>query len=143
MQHGHGAHADLPCTIDGQTKGDAMSRRDHATKIIKISALKNSLSRVVNAVSSDEARVLVEKNGVPVAAIVSVSDLIKLVDIERLNRDQEDEAPWAVVDRMREAFKDVPDEEIERETDRIIARIRAENRAAREAAAREAMAAAG
>ena len=117
-----------------------MSRRDHATKIIKISALKTSLSRVVNAVSSDEARVLVEKNGVPVAAIVSVSDLRKLVDIERLNRDQEDEDPWAVVDRMREAFKDVPDEEIERETDRIIARIRAENRAARE---REALAAAG
>lgn len=120
-----------------------MGHRGRATKLIKISALKNSLSRVVNAVSNDEARVLVEKNGVPVAAIVSVSDLRKLVDIERLNRNQEDEDPWAVIDRMREAFKDVPDEEIERETDRIIARIRAENRAAREAAAREALAATG
>lgn len=117
-----------------------MGGRERATRIIKISALKNELSRVMNAVSSDEARVLVEKNGVPVAAIVSVSDLSKLVDIERLNRDQVAEDPWAVIDRMREAFKDVPDEEIERETDRIIARIRAENRAARE---REALAAAG
>jgi prevent-host-death family protein len=119
-----------------------MGRRVRATKIVKISALKNVLSRVVNAVSNDEHRVLIEKNGVPVAAIVSVSDLKRLVDHDRRNRDQEDEDSWAVVDRMREAFKDVPDEEIERETDRIIARIRAENREAR-AAAREALAATG
>jgi prevent-host-death family protein len=100
-----------------------------------ISALKNSLSRVVNAVSNDEARVLIEKNGVPVAAIVSVSDLRKLVHRDRTIRDQEDDDPFAVIERAREAFKDVPPEEIEQETDRIIARIRAENRAAREAMA--------
>ena len=112
-----------------------MGRLERATKIIKISALKGSLSRVMNAVSNDEARVLVEKNGVPVAAIVSVSDLRRLVHSDRTNRDLEDDDLFAVIDRAREAFKEVPDEEIERETDRIIARIRAENRAAREALA--------
>ena len=112
-----------------------MGGQERATKTVKISALKNSLSRVVNAVSHDEARVLIEKNGVPVAAIVSVSDLRRLVDIDRANREREVEDPFAVIDRAREAFKDVPPEEIEQETDRIIARIRAENRAAREAMA--------
>ena len=112
-----------------------MGRQDRATKIIKISALKNSLSRVVNAVSNDESRMLVEKNGVPVAAIVSVSDLRRLVHYERISREPADEDPFAVIDRAREAFKDVPPEEIEQETDRIIARIRAENRAARESMA--------
>ena len=112
-----------------------MGGQERATKIIMISALKNSLSRVINAVSNDEARVLVEKNGVPVAAIVSVSDLRRLVHRDRTIRDQEDDDPFAVIDRMREAFKDVPDEEIERETDRAIAEIRAKDRAAREALA--------
>jgi prevent-host-death family protein len=112
-----------------------MGRLERATKIIKISALKSSLSRVMNAVSNDEARVLVEKNGVPVAAIVSVSDLRRLVHSDRTNRDLEDDDPFAVIDRIREAFKDVPYEEIERETDRAIAEIRAKDRAAREALA--------
>ena len=112
-----------------------MGSRNRATKIIKISALKNSLSRVAHGVSTDDARVLIEKNGVPVAALISVGDLRRLVQYDRINRDQVDDDPFAVIERMREAFKDVPDEEIERETDRIIARIRAENRAAQERAA--------
>jgi prevent-host-death family protein len=112
-----------------------MGRRDRATKIIKISALRNALSRVVYAVSNDENRVLIEKNGVPVAAIVSVSDLRRLVHYDRVNRDQEDDDPFAVIDRIREAFKDMPAEEIEQETDYAIAEIRARDRAAREALA--------
>jgi hypothetical protein len=67
--------------------------------------------------------VLVEKNGIPVAGIVSTADL------ERLARfDRERAEAFKVIDELREAFKDVPAEEIERETDRIVARVRAENR---------------
>ena len=117
-----------------------MSGRRGAPRFMKISQVKNAFSSVVNGVHRDGTRVVVEKNGVPIAAIVSFGDLRKLVHYERVNREQGDADPFAVIDRMREAFKDVPDEEIERETDRIIARIRAEDRAARE---REALAAAG
>jgi hypothetical protein len=42
--------------------------------------------------------------------------------------EQEREERFKVIDRAREAFQDVPDEEIEREVDRIIARLRAEAR---------------
>ena len=108
-----------------------MGGLQRATKVIKMSALKNSLSRVVNAVSNDDARMLVEKNGVPVA-IVSVSDLRRLVHGDRTNRGQEED-PFAGIERAGAAFKDVPIEEIERETDRAIAEIRARDRAAREA----------
>jgi hypothetical protein len=39
-------------------------------------------------------------------------------DYPRLDRGREER--FAVIDEMREAFKDVPDDEIERETDRIL-----------------------
>ena len=47
----------------------------------------------------------------------------------------EKEDPFAVIDRMRAAFADVPDEEIVAETDRILAGVREEMRAERERAA--------
>lgn len=112
-----------------------MNSQRRAPRFMSISHLKNALSSVVNGVHQDGTRVVVEKNGIPIAAIVSFSDLRKLVHYERSNREQEDEDPFAVIDRAREVFKDVPPEEIELETDRIIARIRAENRAARESMA--------
>jgi len=54
--------------------------------------------------------VLVEKSGIPVAAIISAEDFKRLARLEaERNRD------FAILDEMREAFKDVPLEEIERE----------------------------
>ena len=79
------------------------------TQIMKISDVKNTLSSLVNKVYRKESRVLVEKSGIPVAAIISVDDLTRFVQLER-----EREERFAVIDRMREAFKDVPPEEIER-----------------------------
>jgi hypothetical protein len=38
---------------------------------------------------------------------------------------------WAVIQRMREAFKDVSQEEIEREVDKTVAQVQAEMRAER------------
>ena len=112
-----------------------MNAQRRAPRFMKISQVKNALSRVVNGVHHDGTRMVIEKNGVPIAAIVSFGDLRKLVHYERINRDREVEDPFAVIERAREAFKDVPIEEIERETDRAIAEIRAKDRAAREALA--------
>lgn len=93
------------------------------TQTMKISQVKNQLSSLVNSVYRKETRVLVEKSGIPVAGLVSAADL------ERLNQlDRERAERYNVIDELREAFKDVDPEEIERETDRIIARIRAERR---------------
>jgi prevent-host-death family protein len=97
------------------------------TQTMKISDVKNTLSSLVNKVYRNETRVLVEKSGIPVAAIISADDLKRFAQLE-----QERKQRFAVIDRMREAFKDVPAEEIEAETDRIIARNRAADRDAAE-----------
>jgi antitoxin (DNA-binding transcriptional repressor) of toxin-antitoxin stability system len=85
------------------------------------------LSNIVAQVSRGNSRVLLEESGIPIAAIVSVDDLEQLNQFERRR-----EAFFAKVDRLQEAFKDVPPAEIEQETDRIIARNRAADRSARE-----------
>jgi prevent-host-death family protein len=85
----------------------------------KISAVKNELSSLVNEVSLNGTRVLVERNGVPVAAIVSPDDLARLEEFERA---------WGegtrVFERIGAAFADVPPAESEAEIARIIAELR-------------------
>jgi hypothetical protein len=86
----------------------------------------NSLVKYSNEVFRGENRVVVEKSGIPVAAIISASDHKRLARLEaERNRD------FAILDEMREAFKDVPPEEIEREVSRAISQVRAENRTKR------------
>ncbi len=100
------------------------------TRTVKISEVKNRLSRLVNEVSREETRVLVEKAGIPVAALVSAADLKLLtrLDAQRAERRR-------VVAAMREPFRGVPPEEIEQETAKAGSEARAEMRAEREAAA--------
>ena len=100
-----------------------MREQDPMTQTMKISDVKNRLSRLVNEVYRKETRVLVEKSGIPVAALVSAEDLARLTRL-----DQEREARFAVVDRMREAFQDVSPEEIEREAARSVAAARERRR---------------
>lgn len=85
------------------------------SKSMTIAEVRGQLDTLVNRVRHKETRVIVEQGGVAVAAIVSTDDLARL---DRL--DAEREADFAVIDELREAFRDVPDEEIERETDRIL-----------------------
>jgi prevent-host-death family protein len=104
-----------------------MREQEPMTQTMKISEVKNTLSSLVNKVYRNETRVLVEKSGIPVAAIISVADLKRPAQLE-----QEREQRFAIIDCVREAFAGVPAEEIEAETDRIIARNRAADRDAAE-----------
>jgi prevent-host-death family protein len=97
-----------------------MREQEPMTQTMKISDVKNTLSSLVNKVYRKETRVLVEKSGIPVAAIISADDLKRFAQLER-----EREQRFAIIDRAREAFAGIPSEEIEAETDRIIARNRA------------------
>lgn len=103
--------------------------RDHDSKLqtMNISDVKTRISSVVNQVSRGNTRILVEKSGIPIAAFVSVDDLRRLQQFE-----QRREEFFSMIDRAQKAFDDVSPEEIEQETDRIIARNRATDRAARE-----------
>ena len=96
------------------------------TKTIKASEARQQFSQLLNEVFRKESRVVVEKGGIPVAAIISAQDFKRLAYLEaERNRD------FAILDEMREAFKDVPLAEIEREVSRAINEVRAENRTKR------------
>jgi prevent-host-death family protein len=91
---------------------------------MKMTDAKQQFSRVVNEVFKTRKRVLVEKGGIPVAAIVTAEDL------QRLNQlDAEWEADFAVLDAISAPFADVDPDEIEREVAKAIAEVRAERRA--------------
>ena len=93
------------------------------TQIMKASDVRQHWSKLLNQVFRREARVLVEKSGIPVAAIVSAEDFKRLARLEEeLRRD------FTILDEMREAFKDIPPEQIEREVSRAINQVREEKR---------------
>lgn len=94
------------------------------TQTMKASEARSNWSELLNRVYRKQARVVVEKSGIPVAAIISPEDLARLRRLEA-----EREARFSVIDRAREAFKDVPDEVLEREVDNAVAQARAELRA--------------
>jgi prevent-host-death family protein len=99
-------------------------RDDPTTQTMNATDVRQHWSQTLNQVARRQTRVLVEKAGIPVAAIVSADDL------ERLRRyDAERAADFAVIDRLRAAFQDVPDEELEREVTKAVAEARAERRA--------------
>jgi prevent-host-death family protein len=99
------------------------------TKTLKASEARQQFSQLLNEVFRRETRVLVEKSGIPVAAIISAEDLKRLARME-----EERKRDFTIVDEMREAFKDVPDEEIQREVNRAITEVREERRKQRPAA---------
>ena len=99
-------------------------REQPTTETMKISEVKQQLNRLVNRVYRHETRVMVEKSGTPVAGIVSAEDLRRLD-----RRDRERAERFKVLEEFGEAFKDVPVEELERETARALAEVRAERRA--------------
>ena len=62
---------------------------------------------------------LVEKSGIPVAALVSADDLNRLQQLDRAWDDRS-----KAIERFSQAFADVPTEEAEAEVARIIAEHR-------------------
>lgn len=89
------------------------------TQTLTIADVENTFSSLVKRISRQETRIVVEESGTPVVAIISIDDLERFVQLER-----EREERFAVIDRLREAFADVPAEEIEREAERSVAEAR-------------------
>lgn len=98
-----------------------MRERQPMTQTMKASEARQNFSQLLNRVFRGEKRVIVEKSGIPVAAIISPDDL------EWLNRlEEERKKDFAIIDEIRQAFKDVPPEEIEREVAKAINEVRQE-----------------
>lgn len=106
-----------------------MRETEPMTQTMKVTDAREHWSQVISAVFRRQTRVVLEKAGIPVAALISTEDL------ERLRRyDAEREADFAVLDRIGAAFADVPADELDREVTTALAEVRAEMRAEREQA---------
>lgn len=95
---------------------------------MKASEARDNWSEVLTQVFREKSRVVVERSGVPIAAVVSAADLSRLQHL-----DEERERRFAAVEQFAEAFEDVPEAEIEMATARAIAEIRRQNRPRHEA----------
>jgi prevent-host-death family protein len=80
-------------------------------------------NQILDRVCKGKTRVVVEKDGSPVAAIISAADLERLIRWEEQRRED-----FAILHRMQAAFQDVPDDELEREVAKALAEVRAEER---------------
>jgi prevent-host-death family protein len=106
-----------------------MRERDQPmTQMMKASDARQHWSEVINAVARRRTRVLVEKSGVPVAAIISAQDLEELTRLEEQRR-----RDIETLARTAAAFEDVPVAELEAQVDAALAEVRAEERQARDA----------
>lgn len=100
-----------------------MDRTDVTTDRIKASEARQLFGKLLNKVFGGEKRIIIEKSGIPVAALVSVDDLRRLERYDQLERER-----FKVLEEMRSAFSDVSTEEIEREVSKAIEEVRREKR---------------
>lgn len=101
------------------------------TESLEIAEVQSQLVSLVHDVAQKQSRVLVEEEGAPVAALVSLEDYRQLTRLDAQIAERR-----RVVEAIREGFRDVPAEELERETAKAVAEVRAEMRAERAATAR-------
>jgi len=102
-----------------------MPERTPAVETVSVSEARQNFSQLLNRVFRQEVRVVVEKSGIPVAAIISATDLKRFQRLERERAER-----FRALDETRDAFKDVPDEELEAEVAKAIAAAREKHRAA-------------
>lgn len=103
-----------------------MLNAEQAVRTLAVVDARGQWETLLAAVSAHQQQVLIEKDGVAVAALVSPADFQRLRRLEAQRA-----AEFAVIDRMRAAFAGVPDDELEREITRAVAEARAELRAER------------
>ena len=100
-----------------------MREREPMTQTMKASQARQEFSQLLNKIFRRETRVIVEKSGIPVAAIVSAQDLERLQQLE-----EQREKDFAAIEAVGAAFQDVPEEELEREVARAVSEARAKRR---------------
>ena len=97
--------------------------KETETHKVEASEARLRWGELLAKVSREEARVVVEEGGVPVAALISAEDLERYESLEKQRQER-----FKALEDSWEAFADVPPEEIEREVARAIEQVRAENR---------------
>lgn len=96
---------------------------------IDFAEAQECLASILERTQAEHRRIVVESEGRPVGAIVSMDDLRRLQKL-----DADIQRGIEALNRIGEAFADVPLEDIEREVERAVAEAREELRAERAAA---------
>jgi prevent-host-death family protein len=91
---------------------------------MKVSEFRSHLNEAVTSVYYQDTRIVLEKSGIPVAAVVSIDDLRQLQRSEQARLEREN--AFAVLDEIHEAVKEIPAEELWREGAKALAEVRAE-----------------
>ncbi len=100
-----------------------MGEREPVLKTVTASEAREQWSALLNSVFERQARVIVEKSGIPMAAIISAHDL------EQLNRAEERRrADVALLDASQAAFVGIPDEILDRTVSAALDQVRAQHR---------------
>jgi PHD/YefM family antitoxin component YafN of YafNO toxin-antitoxin module len=92
-------------------------------KTMTVADAQAVLPELAGAVSWHESRVVLAQDGEPVAVLMSLHDLERILEIQEARA-----ALMEFQDRATAAFADVSEEELQEETKRIISNLRAANR---------------
>lgn len=103
--------------------------KQRTTETMSVSEARQRFSDALNRVREDDVRIIVEKSGIPVAAVVPISVLEG--DEERERRRQE---ALAALKIAQSGFVGEPEEEVEREIAMAIEEVKQETRLARDIA---------
>lgn len=96
-----------------------MPENSRMTQTLNVTEARQQFNQLLNRVFRKETRIVVEKSGIPVAAIISADDL------EQFSRwETQRQEAFETLDRTRAVFAEVPDEELEVEVSRAIAETR-------------------
>ncbi len=99
------------------------AKKPPVTETKSVSEARRTFSETLNRVYRGETRVVIEKNGIPVGAVVSARDLEQLYKL-----DERAELAFKALENMQAAFADVPQEEFDRELAKALEDVKAERR---------------
>jgi prevent-host-death family protein len=100
-----------------------MPEREPITQTLEASDAHRQWSQLLDRVSRRQARIVVERGGIPVAAIVAADDLERLTRIEARWA-----ARFAVLDEIHARNADRDPDEVERDVAEEVAAMREEQR---------------
>ncbi len=100
--------------------------KQQSTETMSVSDARKRFAETLNRVRETDARIVVEKSGIPVAAVVPLS-VLKDAEDKELRRQEAIEA----LRKAQSGFADVSEEEAEREIAKALEEIKQEQRLAR------------
>jgi prevent-host-death family protein len=101
-----------------------MNSAKRTTQKVQVTDIKGQFTHLIDQVSRGQSRFVVERDGVAVAAFISIEDLARLEQVEQESSDR-----FQILDEIGAAFAEVPADELEAEVARSLDEVRAKRRA--------------